>query len=130
MNTTKVAGVNTRGVFTKTKKGIEMDYKKKLSKLLKKTQAELWEKYGNLADEDGTLIVNKSEKYSETKMFISKNDISILGKGFANIHYMWGVEDTMLTQSDILTSGLYTPEDWYDWAKKTIREIVSDIFVG
>lgn len=107
-----------------------MDYKKKLSKLLKKTQAELWDKYGKFADEDGTLIINKHEQYSETKMFISKNDISVLSKNFANIHYMWGVDETLLTQSDILTSGLYTPEDWYDWAKKTIKEITSDIFVG
>lgn len=107
-----------------------MDYKKKLSKLLKKTQAELWDKYGKFANEDGTLIVNKGEKYSEVKMFIGKNDISVLGKGFANIHYMWGINETMLAQSDILTSGLYTPEDWYDWAKKTIREITNEILIG
>lgn len=107
-----------------------MDYKKKLSKLLKKTQAELWAKFSNRADSDSTLTINKGEKYSEVKMFIGKNDISVLGKGFANIHYMWGINETMLAQSDILTSGLYTPEDWYDWAKKTIKEIVSDIFVG
>lgn len=107
-----------------------MDYKKKLVKLLKKTQAELWAKYSDQADEDGTLTINKGEKYSETKMFIGKDDINLLGKGFANIHYMWGIKETMLVQSDILTSGLYTPEDWYDWAKKTIREITSEILVG
>lgn len=112
-----------------------MDYKKKLAKLLKKTQAELWEKYSDQADEDGTLIVNKGELYSETKMFIEKNNISVHGKHFVTIHYMLGnnmlgVPDAMIVQSDILTSGLYTPEDWYDWAKKTIKEITKEILIG
>lgn len=107
-----------------------MDYKKKLVKLLKKTQAELWAKYSDQADEFGNLTASKGERYSDPKMFINKDSISVHDKNFVNIHYMFGDSETLLTQSDILTSGLYTPEDWYDWAKKTIKEIVSDIFVG
>lgn len=107
-----------------------MDYKKKLAKLLKKTQAELWEKYGDQADEFGNITVNKGERYSEPKMFINKDSVSVHDKNFVNIHYMCGDTDTLLVQSDILTSGLYTPEDWYDWTKKTIREITSEIFIG
>lgn len=101
-----------------------------LKKLLKETREELYKKYADYIEEDGSLYVWKGEKYSPEKLSISEKDIAVYGGHFTYLHCIFNndilSEDVLIASNDINKEYV---KDWYKWAKQVIEDIKNDVYV-